>query len=342
MPFCRLPLADHSPDHSSLPDRRALLLALAATATLGRAAWAAGNFDQWLRDLRAEARGKGISDAVLDDAFKGVQPLPKVIELDRRQPEFTLTWAEYLSRVVSETRVERGRALASENAALLAQVSDRFKVAPEIVVALWGIESDFGRLTGGFNVIAALATLAFDGRRASFFRGELMEALRILQSERMPASAMLGSWAGAMGQCQFMPSSFRNFAVDFDGDGRRDIWNNLADVLGSAANYLAKSGWKMGEAWGDPVLVTRGIDPAVATLSNRRPISAWLADGIAPRERPALREPGDSQAALLLPDGVAGPAYLVYRNFSVILRWNRSNFFGLAAGTLADRISRSL
>ncbi|WP_368744683.1 lytic transglycosylase domain-containing protein [Desertibaculum subflavum] len=311
--------------------------ALAAPAAL-----AAGDFDQWLRELRSEARGKGVSDAVLDDAFKGVRPLPRVIELDRKQPEFTLTWAEYLGRVVNEARVEKGRALAAENARLLGDVAARFKVAPGMVVALWGIESDFGRLTGGFNVIAALATLAFDGRRASFFRGELMEALRILQGERMPAAAMLGSWAGAMGQCQFMPSSFRNFAVDFNGDGRRDIWTTLPDVLGSAANYLAKSGWKAGEAWGDPVLLTRGIDPAQASLNNKRPTAEWLADGIVPRDGSALRDPGDRQAALLLPDGIAGPAYLVYRNFSVILRWNRSNFFALAAGTLADRISRGL
>lgn len=328
-------------DQSWRPDRRTLLLGLTA-ATAAFPALAAGNFDQWLHDLRAEARGKGISDSVLDDAFKGVRPIPRVIELDRRQPEFTLTWAEYLGRVVNDARAERGRTLASENARLLTDVAGRFNVAPGIVVALWGIESDFGRLTGGFNVIAALATLAFDGRRASFFRGELMEALRILQSERMPAAAMLGSWAGAMGQCQFMPSSFRNFAVDFDGDGRRDIWTSLPDVLGSAANYLAKSGWKSGESWGDPVLVTRGIDPAVASLDKRRPTSAWLADGIAPRDGGALREPADRQAALLLPDGVAGPAYLVYRNFSAILRWNRSNFFALAAGTLADRVSRGL
>lgn len=313
-----------------------------ASVLAAPAALAAGDFDQWLRDLRSEARSKGVSDAVLDDAFKGVRPLPRVIELDRKQPEFTLTWTEYLGRVVSEARVEKGRALAAENARLLGNVHERFKVAPGMVVALWGIESDFGRLTGGFNVIAALATLAFDGRRASFFRGELMEALRILQSERMPASAMLGSWAGAMGQCQFMPSSFRNFAVDFNGDGRRDIWTTLPDVLGSAANYLAKSGWKPGEAWGDPVLVTRGIDPALASLNNKRSTAEWQADGIVPHGGSALREPGDRQAALLLPDGIAGPAYLVYRNFSVILRWNRSNFFALAAGTLADRISRGL
>ena len=333
---CFLPL-----ERSWQLDRRAVLLGLAAAATAAPA-YAAGDFDQWLRELRAEARTKGINDAVLDDALKGVKPIPKVIELDRKQPEFTLTWSEYLGRVVNDTRVERGRALAGEHARLLAGVSERFKVQSEQVVALWGIESDFGRLTGGYNVIAALATLAHEGRRASFFRGELFEALRILQSERMPASAMLGSWAGAMGQCQFMPSSFRNFAVDFDGDGRRDIWTTLGDVFGSAANYLAKSGWKAGEVWGDPVLVTRGIDPSVATLSNRRSTAEWLADGIAPRDRNALREPGDRQAALLLPEGVAGPAYLVYRNFSIILRWNRSNFFALAAGTLADRISRGL
>jgi membrane-bound lytic murein transglycosylase B len=337
MPSCR-PL-----DRLRRPDRRALLLAAAgATAAVALPAQAAGSFQQWLAELRNEARGKGVSDAVLDDAFRDVQPLARVIELDRRQPEFTLTWAQYLARIVNDQRVERGRALAGENAGLLRAVADRFKVAPAIVVALWGIESDFGRLTGGFNVIAALATLAFDGRRASFFRGELIEALRILQAEKMPAAAMQGSWAGAMGQCQFMPSSFRNFAVDFDGDGRRDIWTSLADVFGSAANYLAKSGWKSGESWGDPVLVTRGIDPGAATLTNRRSTAAWLADGLAPRAGGILREPGDRQAALLLPDGLSGPAYLVYRNFSVILRWNRSNFFALAAGTLADRISQGL
>lgn len=322
-----------------LPDRRRFLGLAGAALALPAVAQEDG-FRNWVKEFRAEAKTKGIADSVLDEAFRGVSPIPRVIELDRKQPEFTLTFPEYLNRVVNDARVEKGRQLSAENSQLLQQVSGRYGVAPEMVVALWGIESDFGRLTGGFNVIAALATLAFEGRRASFFRGELINALKILQSEKMPAANMLGSWAGAMGQCQFMPSSFNSYAVDFNGDGRRDIWTTLPDVLGSAANYLAKSGWKQAEPWGDPVTITRGIDPAEADLKKKRPLSAWAEAGVVARAS-GFRNPPDAQAALLLPDGVAGQAFVIYRNFEVILRWNRSNFFALAAGTLADRIARA-
>jgi len=321
------------------PDRRAFLGLAGAGLAWPALAQDAG-FANWVNAFRAEAKTKGIADAVLDDAFRGVAPIPRVIELDRKQPEFTLTFPEYLGRVVNDVRVEKGRQLAAENAKLLQDVSGRYGVPAEIVVALWGIESDFGRLTGGFNVIAALATLAYEGRRATFFRGELINALKIMQSEKMPAASMLGSWAGAMGQCQFMPSSFNAYAVDFNGDGRRDIWTTLPDVLGSAANYLAKSGWKQAEPWGDPVTIVRGIDPAEADLKKKRPLSAWSEAGIVPRNG-GFRNPPESQTALLLPDGIAGQAFVVYRNFEVILRWNRSNFFALAVGTLADRIARA-
>ncbi|HSK40595.1 MAG TPA: lytic murein transglycosylase, partial [Arenibaculum sp.] len=235
---------------------RWLLSGVFALLVLG---WSAGNagaatdFAAWVGDLRREAVGRGISTCVLDAALHGVAPLPRVIELDRKQPERTITFARYLDRVVTPARVRRGRALHAEHRALLEEIGHRYGVQPRFIVALWGIETDFGRNTGGFDVIAALATLAYDGRRSAYFRSELLDALEILEQGHVRPEAMKGSWAGAMGQCQFMPSSFRRYAVDADGDGRRDIWSTLPDVFASTANYLGQAGWNPRYTWGREV-----------------------------------------------------------------------------------------
>jgi len=294
----------------------------------------AQDFATWLKAFEAEARGKGISQATLDAAFDGVKPLPRVIELDGKQPESKLTFGQYQERIVSAARVKRGRAMLAENRKLLARTTGHYGVPPQVVLALWGIETDSGRLTGGFNVLAALATLAHDGRRSAFFRNELLQALTILEENHLPAARMTGSWAGAMGQCQFMPSSFLKFAVDGDGDGRRDIWSSRADVFASAANYLAQVGWKADQPWAWPARAPAGLDPALASLDISKTGAEWAKLGVKPL-RGGL---GSARVSLVLPDGVGGPAWLVGDNYHAILRWNRSTYFAMAVGSLSERI----
>jgi membrane-bound lytic murein transglycosylase B len=316
------------------------LLACAAALVLSltplhAAAAATQDFATWLTGLRAEAAARGIKQATLDAAFADVQPIPRVIELDRKQPEFTLTFPEYLDRVVPQSRVERGRALLREHAALLDAVAGKYGVQPRFIVALWGVESDFGRITGGFRVIAALATLAHDGRRSEFFRGELLNALQILDEGHIAPRDMVGSWAGAMGQSQFMPSSFLRFAQDYDGDGRRDIWTNQADIFASIANYLARSGWRADITWGRQVRLPQGFNAKLIDLETRKPISAWQALGVRKPNGDALPT-RDLAASIVRPDKESSPVFMVYENFHTLLRWNRSTYFAAAVGTLAD------
>ena len=200
-------------------------------------------FNQWLKGVKKEARSKGISQATIDEALTGIAHDSRVIRLDRRQPETKLTLEEYLTKVISDQRIARGREMLAQHRELLEPISKQYGVAPEFIVALWGIETSYGSNTGSFSIVESLATLAYDGRRSAYFRGELMNALRIIDEDHISAYDMEGSWAGAMGQCQFMPSSFLNFAVDHNGDGKRDIWNTEADVFASIANYLSKHGW---------------------------------------------------------------------------------------------------
>ncbi|MBI3516647.1 MAG: lytic murein transglycosylase [Proteobacteria bacterium] len=311
------------------------LLALGVVAAAGPAR--ADRFADWLNGVRADARAEGIKAQTLDAAFVGVAPLPRIIELDRKQPEFTLTFAEYLDRVVPQARVERARDRLAQRRALLDEVAERYGVAPRFIVALWGVESDFGQQTGGFSVIAALATLAFDGRRSAYFRRELLDALRILDRGDVTPANMKGSWAGAMGQSQFMPSSFLRYAVDHDGDGKRDIWSDGPDLFASIANYLAKSGWHANETWGRAVILPPGFDRSLASLDVAKPASAWTALGVRRADGGELA-PNDPAGSVLLPSGGDGPAFLIHDNFRVLLRWNRSNYFATAVGLLADRI----
>lgn len=292
-------------------------------------------FAQFLRGVRAEARAGGISDRTLNAAMNDLQPIPRVLELDRRQPEFVLTFAQYRERQVTAQRMARGRQLRQENAALLAAIERQHRVPGRLVVAIWGLETNFGGNMGGFNVVGALATLAWDGRRAAFFRRELLAALRILEAGHIQPAAMRGSWAGAMGHPQFMPSSFERFAVDQDGDGRRDIWTNRADALGSIANYLARNGWRDGETWGREVRLPPRFDTAGTGRDATRPLSAWARAGVRAADGSPLPA-SDLPAGILLPDGAAGAAFAVYRNFGVIRRYNPSDFYALSVGLLSD------
>lgn len=293
------------------------------------------DFDMWLAAFRSEALAAGISAATLDTAFAGVKPIERVIELDRQQPESVLTFEEYLARVVPERRIALGREKLAQHRALLDKVSAEFNVPGRFIVALWGIETDYGRLGGNFPVVAALATLAYEGRRAALFRSQLLDALYILDSGDVALSDLRGSWAGAMGQTQFMPSTFRNYAVDFNGDGKRDPWNQPADVFASAANYLSKIGWLKEETWGREVRVPDNLDRQLLGLEQRKTLAEWQRLGVRRKEGtdlPAL----EMSASLVQPSGPGGRAFLVYDNFRVLMQWNRSIYFGVAVGLLAD------
>jgi membrane-bound lytic murein transglycosylase B len=319
--------------------RRLFMAGLATALVLGRTARAADQeFGAWLQAFRKEAIGKGIPAAVVDQSLAGVAPIPRVLELDRRQPETTLTFDEYITRVVNGARVETGRARLQEHRELLGRVGMAYGVQPRFIVSLWGIETDFGRITGNFSIISALATLAYDGRRSAFFREELLNALRIVARGHIAAPELRGSWAGAMGQSQFMPSSYLAYAVDFDGDGRADIWNTRADVFASAANYLAKVGWRGDETWGREVRVPAGFDRALVDHNKvRKPISDWQSLGVRRTDGGDLPA-RDLEASVIQPGGSDGPSFLIYNNYRVLLRWNRSLYFATAVGFLADRI----
>jgi len=294
-------------------------------------------FESWLDELRAEALEQQISKQILDAAFEGLAPIERVIELDRKQPESTMTFDRYLEIVVTSDRVRDGRRKLIENRRVLEEIRDRYGVQPRFVVALWGIESNFGKRMGSYPVVHALATLAHDGRRSSFFRGELLHALNILDDGHIEPDRMLGSWAGAMGQPQFMPSSFRQYAVDHDGDSRADIWHSTADTLASAANYLSRNGWRGDVIWGREVRLPADFDAQLVGRKIRRPLAEWQALGVRRPDGSDLPR-ADIKAAIVKPGGENGTAYVVYHNYNVILRWNRSDYFATAVGILADRI----
>ncbi|MEW6486576.1 MAG: lytic murein transglycosylase [Thermodesulfobacteriota bacterium] len=296
------------------------------------------DFSLWLAELRAEALRAGISAATLDAALTGIEPIPRVIELDRRQPELTWTLDQYMTRIVSEERVARGREKLREHGALLEQVGKQYGVPARLLTALWGIETNYGQASGGFQVIPALATLAHEGRRSDFFRKELLLALRIVDQGHVTPEGMMGSWAGAMGQMQFMPSTFTSYAVDGNGDGKIDLWGSREDAFASAANYLSRMGWDGARTWGRAVQVPPGLDRSLVSLDVRKPLEEWQALGVRRTNGADLPEVSGLTASLIQPDGPGTPAYLVYDNFRTILRWNRSQFFGIAVGTLADRI----
>jgi membrane-bound lytic murein transglycosylase B len=321
--------------------RRALLAAPLLSIPLGggKAVAAEGEWNGFLASVRRDAMSRGVRASTLDFVFRYIEYLPKVIELDRHQPERTKTFAEFIATAVTPQREGDGRRALQENWDLLQQVQRTYNVQPRFVVALWGIETAFGKITGNYFVPASLATLAYDGRRGALFRDELINALKILDEGDITPHDMLGSWAGAMGQCQFMPSTFLRYAVDFDHDGRRDIWGDRADALGSIANYIAQLGWRGDEGWGQTATVPANFDARNTGLDYRRPIAQWAQLGVrgTDGQPPAGRE---QLASLVLPDGAGPQALLVNDNFRVIMRWNKSTFFAASVGYLADGIGR--
>ena len=312
-------------------------LLLSAPAALAQS----GDFNTWLQAMRQDAMAQGITPATLDRAFAEVQPIPHVIELDHAQPELTLTFDQYIDRVVPQTRRDAAQQHYLDNQALLDAIGKRYGVPPRYIVALWGIETDFGERIGNYPVVAALATLAYDGRRATFFRKELINALLIIQNDHVDPGTMIGSWAGAMGQSQFMPSSFLKFAVSYSGNGPPDIWNRPDDVFASIANYLTSSGWQESLPWGWAVTTPPGINSSLVGMPPKHTLADWAALGLKRADgTPLIDAQTDSgiRAALLQPDGSGGPSFLVTDNFSVILRWNNSSYFAIAVGYLADSV----
>jgi len=292
-------------------------------------------FDRWVDGFRTRARAAGIEASTLDRAFAGAAYLPKVIERDRNQTEFTLSIGDYLGRAASDTRVANGRDAATQRAAILRAVETRFGVEARYVAAVWGMESNYGTNRGDTHIVSALATLAHEGRRGAFFEEQLIAALRILQNGDTDPENMTGSWAGAMGHTQFIPTSYESFAVDFTGDGRRDIWSDdPTDALASTAAYLAKHGWITGQPWGVEVVLPDGFDFTRAADSMMP--SDWARLGI--RDVQGRPVPDHGTAKLLLPGGAQGVAFLTFKNFDVIKRYNNSDAYALGVGHLGDRI----
>ena len=303
----------------------------------------ADNFQIWLADLRVEAQKQGVSEAIFEAALGNAKPIKRVIELDRNQPEFTLTFDEYLKKIVSKTRAKKAAQKLIEHDEILTEISKKYGVQKRFIVTFWGVETNFGQYLGSFNVSHALATLAYDGRRSAYFRKELMNALQILQEGHITPSNMKGSWAGAMGQSQFMPSSFLSYAVDWDGDGKRDIWTSKPDVFASTAYYLQKAGWNDQLTWGRRVLLPDkftmdGKDAmTLADKKVRKNLRAWAKAGVMSADNSPLPK-ADPVARLVMPSGANGATYLVYSNFDSILDWNRSNYYALAIGHLSDML----
>jgi len=296
------------------------------------------DFADWLAALRVEALADGISPATFDRALAGVKaPEPAVIASDRNQPELKLSLESYLNRLVSDRRVETGRLQFDAHRQLLKEIAARYRVQPSFLLAFWGIESDYGRVLGGRPIIPSLVTLAYDQRRSSYFRRELLQGLHILEEGLAPLEELQGSWAGALGGMQFMPSVYRRYAVDYNGDGRVDIWHDPGDLLATGASYLAASGWHGDQTWGREVRLTGKIGPEMLGLDQQLPLSRWQALGVRNPDGGDLPGP-EIQASLLCPDPEAGRYFLVYDNFRVILKWNRSDLFALAVGILADRL----
>jgi membrane-bound lytic murein transglycosylase B len=298
------------------------------------------SFADWLAELQAEARELGISEATLQE-LNNLQPLERVMELDNSQPEFVQTFTRYLGLRVTPNQVARGQSLLQQHGVLLEKVRQRYGVQPHYLVAFWAVESNYGRSTGGFSVLEALATLAFDPRRADFFRRQLLTAIQIIDDGHIQAERMSGSWAGAMGQLQFMPNIFYQYGIDGDQDGRIDIWNSLPDIFHSAANFLSQSGWRGDERWGREVLLTEDFDFSLTGTSTRKPLQEWRDLGVTQLNGAPIPVAAGMEASVILPAGAQGPAFLGYANFRTTMTYNPSTFYALTVGHLADRYAGS-
>ena len=291
---------------------------------------------EWREQLRAEAFSLGISEETLLAIDDLEAPLDRVLELDDAQPEFIQTFTRYLSLRITPLQINRGQALLRQYAVLLEEVRQSYGVQPHYLVSFWAIESNYGRATGGFSVLQALATLAFDPRRADFFRTELLTALKIIDDGHIAVDNMSGSWAGAMGQLQFLPSVFARYGIDGDNDGKIDIWNSLPDIFHSAANFLSQSGWRGDERWGREVLLPSNFDFSLTGTRTRKPLQEWNELGIIQMNGSPIPV-ANMQASVILPAGAGGPAFLTYANFRATMVYNPSTFYALTVGHLADR-----
>jgi len=315
----------------------AVTSAVPVAAADGVVSTQSAGFPAWVRGFYPRARADGIVQSTLDAAFRGVRYDINVVQRDRNQSEFTKTLWDYLDTAVSDSRVQNGRAALRKHRRVLAQIEAKFGVEAEVVTAIWGLESAYGAVRGDTPIIQALATLAYDGRRGKFFEAQLLAALQILQAGDTTAANMTGSWAGAMGHTQFIPTSYRAYAVDFTGDGRRDIWSDdPTDALASTAAYLARFGWKKGQPWGVEVQLPRDFDYAQANRKIRKNPSAWAAAGVVGIDRRAV--PNYGRASVLVPAGAQGVAFLIFDNFRVIERYNTADAYVIGVGHLSDRI----
>lgn len=302
---------------------------LAATSSAG--------FKRWVSGFRGRAVSAGIAPTVFERSFRGVEYLPKVIERDRNQSEFTKTIWDYLDSAASDKRIANGKAALDKHRAKLEAIEAKYGVEKEVVVAVWGLESAYGEFRGDTPIISALATLSYDGRRGKFFESQLIAALKILQSGDTTPEKMTGSWAGAMGHTQFIPTSYLEYAVDFTGDGRRDIWaDDPSDALASTAAYLAKFGWVMGQPWGVEVRLPKGFDYGLASRKIKKSPRDWAKFGVVGVAGQAVPDHGD--AAILLPAGAQGAVFMIFKNFAVIERYNAADAYVIGVGHLSDRI----
>jgi lytic murein transglycosylase len=302
-------------------------------------------FARWVAEFSARARAAGIDEATLHSAFDTVRFIPCAIASDQTQPEFTRPVWDYLDSAVSPQRIARGQAKLRQLRSAAARdanidvdtIAARYGVPAEVLVAIWGLESNYGSFMGDIPTIDALATLGFEGRRETWARDQLLAALKILQNHDIDRAQMIGSWAGAMGQTQFLPSAFLAYAVDADGDGRRDIWGSVPDVMASTANFLARSGWQTGQPWGLEVRLPAGFDYARADANVRQPSTQWADEGVKTLDGAPL--PALPESSILLPAGARGPAFLVGPNFRTILRYNNATSYALAIHLLAQRLA---
>ena len=305
------------------------------------------SFDEWLTDLTEEARNKGFGERLIEETLVGLQPLERVIQSDRSQAELNPGFSRYANARITKAMITRGKDLMTEHNTLLHRTEQQFGIPSRVLVAFWGMESRYGRIQGSTPVFQALATLAWEPRRSSYFRGELFDALTMVQRGHIEAGTMTGSWAGAMGQTQFMPSSYLKFAVDFDGDDRRDIWKSTPDTLASMANYLKGFGWKSDETWGREVKVNADTSRAIATIpkrtdgcyaqrnmTERRPLTQWQKLGVRRADGGPLPK-ADIDASLV---DVGERKFLVYRNYDAIIAYNCAHYYALTVGLLADRL----